>query len=199
MIAFSVLLFPGFETLDAVGPVDIIGHLPQFYEIHFYSPGGGLVKSAHGVEVLTESLATYQPGGVLLVPGGLATRQLVVDPLFLQQLKKTGQKSMYLLGVCTGSVLLAAAGFLNNKKATSNKNAFAWAQQIAPQVKWQKKARWVKEKQIYTSSGVTAGMDMTLGFLADLHGMAQAEAIARAIEYIWHADKDDDPFALEEN
>ena len=62
-------------------------------------------------------------------------------------------------------------------------------------VNWVPKARWVKDENIYTSSGVSAGMDMVLGFISDLYGVEKAEQIANDIEYIWNRDEHDDPFA----
>lgn len=105
-------------------------------------------------------------------------------------------KSKYCLSVCTGSALLAKTGLLNNKKATSNKKAFEWVKSINANVLWIEKARWVVDQKYYTSSGVSAGIDMVLGFVAERFGMIEAKKIAENIEYIWNSDPNNDPFAV---
>ena len=81
-------------------------------------------------------------------------------------------------------------------KATSNKKAFEWAKSNSNQVTWVYHARWVNDGKFYTSSGVSAGMDMALGFVRDLYGMEKAEKIAQDIEYVWNKDSEADPFAV---
>ena len=98
--------------------------------------------------------------------------------------------------VCTGTALLARTGLLDGKNATSNKRAFEWVMGQGPEVIWIKKARWVVDGKYYTASGVSAGIDMTLGFLKDQYGQIFAEDIAFKIEYTWHQDKDNDPFCI---
>jgi len=99
---------------------------------------------------------------------------------------------LYLL--FAGSALLAKTGLLDGRKATSNKRAFAWAITNGENVNWVKKSRWTVDDKYYTSSGVSAGMDMTLGFLTDLHGIAFAREVGFQIEYNWIEDKDNDSF-----
>ena len=84
---------------------------------------------------------------------------------------------------------------LKGKNATSNKMAFDWVCGNGSDIHWVKKARWVKDDKYYTSSGVSAGMDMTLGFISDIHSENTANDLCKYIEYIWNKDKDNDPFA----
>jgi transcriptional regulator GlxA family with amidase domain len=104
-------------------------------------------------------------------------------------------KSKYCLSVCTGAALLAKTNLLNGKNATTNKKAYQWVCEQNRNVNWIKKARWVIDGKFYTSSGVSAGMDMALGFVSDALGREKAEDIARHIEYFWQDDKNNDPFA----
>ena len=196
MTDFTVLLFNGFETLDAMGPAEIIGVLPDRFRLRMCSQSGGLQISAQNVRVDTEPFSAIAPGGVILLPGGIGTRALVKDEAFLQAFKTLAIKSAYTLTVCTGSPVLAMTGLLDGRAATSNKQVFQWASSVNAQVRWQKKARWVVDGKFYTSSGVTAGMDMTLGFLWDTLGYETAKTVANHIEYQWNEDKDFDPFAL---
>lgn len=105
---------------------------------------------------------------------------------FLKKLFDLAQDAEYVLSICTGSALLAKAGVLNGIKATSNKKAFDWVVSVSDKIQWCRQARWVRDGKIYTSAGVSAGMDMSLGFIGDLYGMEQAEQIAQDIEYIWN-------------
>ena len=197
MTDFNVVLFDGFETLDAFGPVEVIGHLSQVYSLRFHSLNGGIIKSVHRVPVNTLPFAEMDPSGILLIPGGIGTRTLVNDENFMGQLRSLSEKAQYVLTVCTGSALLAKTNLLNGMKATSNKKAFEWASSNGAEVNWVKKARWVKDGKYYTSSGVSAGIDMILGFVSDVHGVQTAQTIAKDIEYIWNTEMDNDPFAVE--
>jgi type I restriction-modification system DNA methylase subunit len=93
------------------------------------------------------------------------------------------------------SILFSKTGLLNNKKATSNKRSFFWTKNESPEVNWIKKARWIKDGNIYSSSGVSAGMDMTLGFISDLLGYDIAKKQSLEIEYDWKEDSEWDPFS----
>ena len=196
MMDFNVILFDDFETLDAFGPVEVIGRLPEYYRLRYYSLNGGIVKSSQQIQINTLPLTEINPSGILLIPGGMGTRVFVNDKDFVEQIKSLSEKASYVLTVCTGSVLLAKTGLLNGMKATSNKKALEWVSSNAAEVNWMKKARWVKDGKFYTSSGVSAGIDMTLGFLCDIYGCEKSKTIACDIEYIWNADKENDPFAV---
>lgn len=99
------------------------------------------------------------------------------------------------LTVCTGSILLGMSGVLDGHRATTNKMDFTSTVHLAPGVDWVKQARWVEDGKFYTSSGVSAGMDMALAVMADLFGMEMADRLALGCEYEWHNDAARDPFA----
>jgi transcriptional regulator GlxA family with amidase domain len=91
--------------------------------------------------------------------------------------------------------VLASAGLLDGYRATSNKRAFAWARKQGSAVEWVSQARWVQDRDRWTSSGVAAGMDMALGLIAHLHGEELASGLADRVELEWHRDSSWDPFA----
>ena len=196
MTNVHMLLFDGFETLDAMGPAEVFGRLPEHYAISCRSLGGGTVTSRQNVTVLTES-AALGGYGILLIPGGMGTRTLVRDEQFIKALKKLCETAEYVLTVCTGSALLACTGLLDRRRATTNKLAFPWASSHGGCVEWQKRARWVADGKYYTSSGISAGIDMTLGFIHHQHGDGAAQEVARQMEYVWNDNMEDDPFAAE--
>jgi len=191
---FNVILFENFETLDVFGPVEVMGKLDQYYEIEFYSEDGGIVRSCQNARVQSIPLTGIGEKGILLIPGGLGTRKEVDNTPFIEALRSIADTSQFVLTVCTGSALLARTGLLSGRRATSNKMAFDWVAEQDRRVLWKRKARWTKDDKYYTSSGVSAGIDMTLGFVADRHGVETAERISRGIEYLWNRDAEYDPF-----
>lgn len=194
----AVILFPDFETLDVFGPVEIFGRLSDMYAIHFYSVSGGIVTNRHGVAIDTRKLDEFSTyAEICLIPGGLGTRTEVSNDSFIEKSRIVAENSRFVLSVCTGSALLAATGLLDGRNATTNKRAFSWVASSNPGVKWNRKARWVVDGKFYTSSGVSAGIDMALGFLSDQHGAEFAQRVAWEIEYNWVDDKDDDAFAAD--
>ena len=189
-----ILLFDDFETLDIFGPVEILARVEK-HELVYESLEGGIVRSAQGTQIVTSRLGKAEPDSVLVIPGGRGTRTLVKDDTFLNRLSEFVQNAGYVLSICTGSALLAKAGVLDGLKATSNKKALEWVMSVSDQVDWIRHARWVRDGKFYTSSGISAGMDMALGFVSDLYGVQKAEQIAGDIEYIWNRDQNTDPFA----
>ncbi len=192
----DVLLFDKFETLDVFGPVEILGSLPDVFKLNFISVNGGLVESSQNVRVDTDLYKSENDiEKILLVPGGIGTREKVDDNNFINLIESISNQSKYVISICTGSALLAKTGILNGKRATTNKRAFKWVTEQGKDVLWIKEARWVKDDNIYTSSGVSAGIDMTLGFIADLIGKEKALEISQRIEYFWNENSEYDPFS----
>lgn len=193
----SIVLFEGFEVLDVFGPVELLSHASGI-DIEFVGPSARLVRSAQGVRI--ECPLSYEDLSngridILLVPGGPGTRTLVDDEVFLSWLSAAGAKAQLVTSVCTGSALLAKAGLLEGYRATGNKVAFEWTRTFGTTVAWQPRARWVEDRDRWTSSGVAAGMDMTAALIASLLGTeARDEALAKA-EYTAHTDASADPFA----
>ena len=193
----AVLLFHDFETLDVYGPVEVFGRLEELYSMKFYSLNGGQIKNRHGVSVQTAKLEDIAENvEIFIIPGGLGTRKEVENKLLINKIKEIATFSKFVLTVCTGSALLARTGLLYNKTATSNKRAFTWVITNGPNVNWNKKARWTIDGKYYTSSGVSAGIDMVLGFISDRYGIEYARKIAFEIEYNWIEDKNNDTFKV---
>ena len=192
----AAVVFPGFEVLDLFGPIELLSLPKDRFAISIVAEKKGEVKSAQGAKVLAESsFADSNSYDILLVPGGQGTRREVGNPAILDWLKHAEPRAKYVTSVCTGSALLAKAGLLDGKRATSNKIAFDWVVTQGPKVNWVREARWVEDGKFFTSSGVSAGMDMALGLIGRILGRPASEEAARFAEYTWHSDSTDDPFA----
>jgi len=196
MKTVGTLLFPGFELLDVFGPLEMLGALPDDFSLEMVAERAGPVESRQGPKAIADSaLADAKPYDILLVPGGLGTRREVDNAALIDGIKRHAEAASIVATVCTGSALLARTGLLDGRKATSNKAHFGWVMQQGPNVIWQPRARWVVDGSFYTSSGVSAGMDMALAMIAALLGSEKARSVATHAEYRWINDPDDDPFA----
>jgi transcriptional regulator GlxA family with amidase domain len=201
----AVVLFERFTVLDVYGPVQAFasvrvptedGGVQRLFEIFTMAETVGVVQSSEGPPAYAQySLVDAPDYDILLIPGGFGTRAAVSNTTFLERLAATSQRATITSTVCTGSALLARTGLLDGKPATSNKLAWDWVVQQGPKVNWIRQARWVDAGHIVTSSGVSAGIDMALSLVARLLGRDMALASARHMEYRWHEDAADDPFA----
>jgi transcriptional regulator GlxA family with amidase domain len=201
----AVVLFDGFTVLDVYGPVQAFGACRivrpdgtphRFFQIFTVADRTGPIKSGEGPSTHADyTVADAPPFDILLVPGGFGTRTAIEDEAFLSRLAELSRRAPITTSVCTGSALLARAGIMNGRAATSNKIAWDWVVQQGPKVLWKRKARWVDDGDLVTSSGVSAGIDMALALIARLNGRDMALAAARNMEYVWHEHADDDPFA----
>lgn len=196
MRSIGVVLFHEFELLDVFGPLEMYGMAPESFEIHMVAEERGQIASRQGPKSVVEhAFSEARPFDVLLVPGGRGTRTEVENPVLLEWLRMQASRAEYVTSVCTGSALLAKAGVLDGVRATTNKRAFAWATSQSDKVTWERQARWVEDGRIFTSSGVSAGMDMSLALIARILGQESAENIAVWTEYEWHREAGWDPFA----
>jgi putative intracellular protease/amidase len=199
----GIVLYPGFEPLDVFGPLEMFMNVgSERLRVHMIAEQAGLVASSTGgyasaiaPKVQADvSLAEAPPLDIIMVPGGFGTLQQLENETLLAWLRERAPRARFTTSVCSGSAILAKAGVLDGKKATSNKQLFSFLAANGPGVDWQKSARWVEDGAIITSSGVSAGMDMALAVIAKLFGPETAERIAAGTEYTWHRDSTEDPF-----
>ncbi len=192
----GAVLHEDFELLDLYGPLEMFGSLGDDVRIITVAESKGPVKSTPGPCTVAEAdFASCPPLDLLLVPGGIGTvAQLANEPI-LGFLRERCAKAEVTMSVCSGSALLARAGVLDGRRATSNKMFFDLARGQSGAVDWVTEARWVEDGPFVTSSGVSAGTDMALAVIARLYGRERAEQVAIYTEYEWQTDADRDPFA----
>lgn len=196
MKTLAALVFPGFETLDYFGPIEMLGGFGDQIEIITVGRGSDPVPSVHGQRiVIDKTIAEKSDYDLLLIPGGDTALKAAEDEDLMDWITEVCATAKRVMAVCTGTVLLGMTGVLDGRKATTNKMDFTATVPLAPDVDWVKEARWVEDGKFFTSSGVSAGMDMALAVMANLFGMEMADRIALGSEYEWHKDAGRDPFA----
>jgi transcriptional regulator GlxA family with amidase domain len=203
-----MILFPGFQALDVFGPLDALNALSRQHPLTLtlLSHDIGPVSTRHplfpgSIEQLIQPTATFasRPAlDVLIVPGGPGTRVAGSEAVeaavgFIREVFAPGFKG--LLTVCTGALLAARAGVLEGRRATTNKNRWETVTAEGEGVQWVRRARWVRDGNVWTSSGVSAGIDMTLAWIEEVFGDEAATEIAEGMEYIRVRDPENDPFA----
>nr|ELR5199106.1 DJ-1/PfpI family protein [Providencia rettgeri] len=190
--SIAIILFNEFETLDVMGPVEVFGRLDNC-KINFISPSGLPMTSSQGVTL--ETIRVDKPRYKhILIPGGQGTRPLSQDDRYIQWLMKQFEFADTVISVCTGSALIAKTHLLNGLRATTNKLAYDWVTSLNKKILWQPSARWVHDGKFYTSSGISAGIDMSLQIVNDFYGLNIATDIAIKMEYIWNQNPKHDPF-----
>lgn len=201
MRTIGAVIFEGFEMLDYFGPLEMFAMHRDKFKIVAVGETAKPVTSSGGPAVVPDT--TFADGDrydVVLVPGGKGVRVEIGNTAMLKWLRTACAEAEVVTSVCTGSALLARAGLLDGRVATTNKLAFDWVREVSQTeaVDWLRSARWVKDGKFYTSSGVSAGTDMSLQVIADLLGEEAAQTAAFWAEYEANRDADNDPFALEE-
>lgn len=173
--------------------------LPERFKLTMVAERPGPVESGQGPGGMAEAgIGEDRVYDLLLIPGGRGTRREVGNVPLIDWLGRQARTAGIVATICTGAALLARTGLLDGHRATTNKLAFDWVATQGPGVNWQRQARWVEDGKYFTSSGVSAGIDMSLAVIARLCGDAMARQVAAWSEYSWNDDADNDPFALPE-
>lgn len=192
----GAVLYPQFELLDLYGPLEMFGCLEPDVKIVTVAQQPGPVASTPGVETVAKfGFDDCPPLDLILLPGGIGTLPALTDEPLLEFLRKRSESAEVTMSVCSGSALLARAGLLDGRRATSNKLYFQLAVSQGAAVDWVEQARWVEDGPFVTSSGVSAGTDMSLAVIEKLYGAERTEKIAILTEYVRAKDPNHDPFA----
>lgn len=179
-LQIGFLLFPGIQQLDLTGPYDVLGSLPDV-KLHLVWKDLATVTSSTGlVFTPTITYADCPNLDVICVPGGAGVGPLMEDPQTLGFLKDQAHTARYVTSVCTGALILGAAGLLRGRKATTH---WAYHDLLAALGATAVKARVVRDGNLLTGGGITAGIDFALSLVADLYGEAAAQLVQLQIEY----------------
>jgi transcriptional regulator GlxA family with amidase domain len=177
----EILIFEGLTALDAIGPYEVLRSVPG-WEVAFVSKSRGEVRTDSGHLGLTADLSLEEAGeaDVVLVPGGAGNRPLLDDEEVLGWLREVDQRTKWTTSVCTGSLVLGAAGLLEGRRATSH---WLYLEPLRAYGADPVVSRFVEDGKVITAAGVSAGIDMALHLVGREAGPEVAQAIQLAIEY----------------
>lgn len=189
----AIVIFDGIEVLDFAGPFEVFSvageQMPRAPYAPFFTYTVGLTARAidaqGGLTVTPRfSLADAPPPDVLIVPGGDGSRRLLTHTGFLTWLQAQHTRVEVMASVCTGALALARAGLLAGKRATTHHGAFDRLPELEPTVTVVRDARHVRDGKVWTSGGISAGIDMSLAIVKDL--LHSNDAVTREMEWMWH-------------
>jgi putative intracellular protease/amidase len=174
------ILYPRLTQLDFTGPYEVLARMPGA-EVIVASKEGGELKSELGLTFagLTR-LAEIESCDLICIPGGPGQTEAMLDSDFMAQVKRLGEGAEYVTSVCTGSLILGAAGLIKGKRAGSH---WAYRELLANFGAIPDPARVVRDGNAFTGGGVTAGIDIALRIVAELKGADVAKTIQLALEY----------------
>lgn len=189
----GILIFKDVEELDFVGPWEVFtvansvrkskGEDPLF-EMALIAPDAEPVMCAKGMRVLPdETMAEVEGLDVIVVPGGQGTRREVNNPAIINWIAEIGQGAKWVTSVCTGSLLLTAAGLTKGKKITTHHGAveLVRARPEKPDVRGE--YRYIRDGNLVTSAGISAGIDMSLWLIGEWYGSDFSRAVQKAMQY----------------
>lgn len=190
-----IFVFPGFELLDASGPASAFGianHVladrgkRPFYAVEVISTAGGLVQSSSGIAVETRALRQMQPVDTFIVAGAEAEslEAVISDPTIRLWLPKYAQAAERFGSVCAGTFILAALGLVDGKRVATHWRACGPLAALYPSVRVDRDSVYVVDGKIWTSAGVTTGIDMALAMIgSDLDGAIAGEVAKHLVVY----------------
>jgi transcriptional regulator GlxA family with amidase domain len=177
----SILIFDGITALDAIGPYEVLSR-PPGWEVEFVGKARGEVRADSGTLGLSadRSLDEVAETDIVLVPGGKGNRPLLEDEEVLDWLRRLDERSTLTTSVCTGSLVLGAAGLLQGKRATGH---WLHLEKLRDYGAEPVRERWVEDGKVLTAAGVSAGIDMALYLLGREAGPEAAQTVQLGIEY----------------
>jgi transcriptional regulator GlxA family with amidase domain len=190
----AILVFDDIEVLDFAGPFEVFSVagslMPQKPYQPFFTYTLGLthatVNARGGLRVQpTFSLDDAPTPQILIVPGGYGSRRLLVNDRLLAWLRETEPNCEIVASVCTGALVLAAAGLAKNKKITTHHGAFDRLNELEPSCVVEREKRFVQDGNYWFSGGISAGIDMSLAIVQHLLG--DNAKVVEEMEWMWHA------------
>jgi cyclohexyl-isocyanide hydratase len=179
-LQIGILVFPGVQQLDLTGPYEVFASLPDA-QVHLVWKDRAPIRSATGLMLgATMTFAECGKLDVICVPGGGGVNALLEDAETLAFIRSQAEQARYVTSVCTGSLVLGAAGLLKGRKATTHWFAHDFLEKFGA---IPVHARVVRDGNLITAGGVTAGIDFGLAVVAELAGREHAEAIQLGLEY----------------
>lgn len=183
MHRIDVIVFPGFQLLDAAGPLSVFevaeSFRPGSYRWRVAAPQAGAVAASAGIRWQAQGLPRPGRFDTLLLAGGDGVDQVIAQPKLLRWLQRAAAGRVRVASVCSGSLWLAAAGLLDGRAATTHWSRSEQFRQCHPQVRLEPDRIWVRDGRFWSSAGITAGIDLALALVAEDLGEPVTRAVAR--------------------
>ena len=179
----EVVLFPGFQLLDAAGPITAFEiasrFVPGAYRLRLVASKAGAVAASSGVSMTAQALSTRTRADTLIVVGGDGTREAMANPVLMRALRTAPARTRRIASVCSGAFVLAAAGLLDGRRAATHWRVAAQLARLFPNVRVEPDRIHVQDGAIWTSAGITAGIDLALAMIEEDLGASIAGEVAR--------------------
>jgi transcriptional regulator GlxA family with amidase domain len=179
------LIFDNFQLLDAAGPISAFEiadrHAPGAYRLHVLATRTGGVPSSAGATMHAESLASAPPLDTLVVAGGFGTYEAMRDGLIIAYVRQAASVCRRVASVCSGAFILAEVGLLDGRRATTHWSSSQLFARHYPKVRLELDRIFVRDGAVWSSAGITAGIDLALALIADDLGEAVAQQTARQL------------------
>lgn len=176
----AIVLYPRFTALDMAGPHEVLGRLPDMETVFVSAQGGPMTNDFDSMTVSTKSIAEVPAPDIVLVPGGPGQGEQMADGALHEWLRKVDETTTWTTSVCTGSLILAGAGLLEGRRATTHWLAFEEFEGLGVIPVHD---RVVIDGKYVTGAGVSAGIDMALTLAGVISGDRQAELLQLGLEY----------------
>lgn len=178
-------VFPGFQLLDLTGPLTVFHSAGTFspenaYTLRILSLTGGPITSTSGVPISTVR-ATVKSTDTLIIAGGRGSRMAAIDPACITAVRRLSDRSRRVASVCTGAFILAASGLLDGYRATTHWRAAAELRRQFPNVDVDGEKIYIKQGRIWSSAGITAGIDLALALVEEDLGVEVSRAVAQEL------------------
>jgi len=185
----AILLFDNAEVLDFAGPFEVFSvasELKNFelFNVFTVARDSKAISAVNGLSVNPKyNFQDCPPVDILIISGGVGTRQAMVDKETLTWVEQIHQNTLYTVSICSGSRILGALGLLDNKKYCTHRGVYEHMAEIVPSGLPQKEKRFVQEGKIFTSGGISAGIDLSFHIVSLLYGSHTVKETADYMEY----------------
>ena len=190
----GIVVFTDVEVLDFCGPFEVFAATrlnetrrreePSPFNVFLVADAKSPVVTAGGMKVLPDcDLDDCPPLDILVVPGGWGTRKEMGNDRLIGWIAQRAKEVETLASVCTGALLLGKAGLLGGRRATTHWRSLDWMEELFPATRVERRLHFVEEDALFTSAGISAGIDMTIKIVARYFGDAVARATAKQMEY----------------
>lgn len=190
----AILVFDEVEVLDFAGPFEVFSVTDELasgarFNVCLVAENPGTIRARNGLKIVPDHTLESAPAPqILLVPGGNGTRALLKKPSLIEWVRRTAKRAELTASICTGALVLAKAGLLDDLDVTTHAGNLDELRALAPAARVHGDRRFHDHGHVATAAGISAGIDLSLHLVARLHDATTAEATARYMEYHWRND-----------